>query len=134
VLNGEKCYLTNGGIAELTVVFAKVDGRISAFLVERGDPGVSAGRKEAKLGLRASFTGSLVLEDARIPTDRLLGEEGQGWELALDFFQASGAPGITERRAPSGITPPSSRSKTSILASLPQYPSPLIERNSLDAL
>jgi alkylation response protein AidB-like acyl-CoA dehydrogenase len=89
VLNGEKCYLTNGGIAELTVVFAKVDGRITAFLVERNDPGVSAGRKEAKLGLRASYTGSLVLEDARIPADRLLGEEGQGWELALDFFRAS---------------------------------------------
>jgi alkylation response protein AidB-like acyl-CoA dehydrogenase len=89
VLNGEKCYLTNGGIAELTVVFAKVDGRITAFLVERGDPGVSAGRKEAKLGLRASYTGSLVLEDARIPADRLLGEEGQGWQLALEFFQAS---------------------------------------------
>jgi alkylation response protein AidB-like acyl-CoA dehydrogenase len=89
VLNGEKCYLTNGGIAELTVVFAKVDGRITAFLVERDDPGVSAGRKEKKLGLRASYTGSLVLEDARIPADRLLGEEGEGWELALDFFRAS---------------------------------------------
>jgi alkylation response protein AidB-like acyl-CoA dehydrogenase len=89
VLNGEKCYLTNGGIAELSVVFAKVDGRITAFLVERDDPGVSAGRKEAKLGLRASYTGSLVLEDARIPADRQLGEEGQGWELALDFFRAS---------------------------------------------
>jgi alkylation response protein AidB-like acyl-CoA dehydrogenase len=89
VLNGEKCYLTNGGIAELTVVFAKVNDRITAFLVERGDPGVSAGRKEKKLGLRASYTGSLVLEDARIPADRLLGEEGQGWELALDFFRAS---------------------------------------------
>jgi alkylation response protein AidB-like acyl-CoA dehydrogenase len=89
VLDGEKCYLTNGGIAEVTLVFAKVDDDVSAFLVERGDPGVSAGRKEAKLGLRASYTGSLVLEGARIPADRLLGEEGQGWELALDFFQAS---------------------------------------------
>jgi alkylation response protein AidB-like acyl-CoA dehydrogenase len=89
LLNGEKCYLTNGGIAELTVVFAKVDGRITAFLVERDDPGVSAGRKEAKLGLRASYTGSLVLDDARIPADRVLGGEGQGWELALDFFRAS---------------------------------------------
>jgi alkylation response protein AidB-like acyl-CoA dehydrogenase len=89
VLDGEKCYLTNGGIAEVTLVFAKVDDDVSAFLVERGDPGVSAGRKEAKLGLRASYTGSLVLEGARIPADRRLGEEGQGWELALDFFQAS---------------------------------------------
>jgi alkylation response protein AidB-like acyl-CoA dehydrogenase len=89
VLDGEKSYLTNGGIAEVTLVFAKVDDDVSAFLVELGDPGVSAGRKEAKLGLRASYTGSLVLEGARIPADRRLGEEGQGWELALDFFQAS---------------------------------------------
>jgi acyl-CoA dehydrogenase len=89
VLRGEKCYLTNGGIADVTLVFAKVDGRITAFLVERDDPGVSPGRKEAKLGLRASYTGSLVLDDARIPADRRLGDEGQGWELALDFFRAS---------------------------------------------
>ena len=89
VLTGEKSFLANGGIAEITMVFAKLDGRITAFLVERGDPGVSPGRKEAKLGLRASYTGSLVLEDARIPADRRLGAEGQGWELALDFFQAS---------------------------------------------
>jgi alkylation response protein AidB-like acyl-CoA dehydrogenase len=89
VLDGEKCYLTNGGIAEVTVVFAKVDGGITAFVVEQNDDGVAAGRKEAKLGLRASYTGSLVLDGARIPADRRLGEEGQGWELALDFFQAS---------------------------------------------
>jgi alkylation response protein AidB-like acyl-CoA dehydrogenase len=86
VLNGEKCYVTNGGIAELTVVFAKVDGAISAFLLERGDPGVSAGRKESKLGLRASYTGSIVLADARIPADRLLGEVGDGFAIAMDFF------------------------------------------------
>ena len=61
VLNGEKCYVTNGGIAELTIVFAKLDGAITAFLVEAGDPGVSAGRKEPKLGLRASYTGSILL-------------------------------------------------------------------------
>jgi alkylation response protein AidB-like acyl-CoA dehydrogenase len=89
VLNGEKCYVTNGGIAELTVVFAKLEGRITAFVVERDDPGVATGRKEAKLGLRASYTGSLVLDDARIPAERLLGDEGGGWELALEFFRAS---------------------------------------------
>jgi alkylation response protein AidB-like acyl-CoA dehydrogenase len=89
VLSGEKVYVTNGGIAELTVVFAKLDGDITAFLVERGDPGVSAGREERKVGLRASYTGSLVLDAARIPADRLIGEEGQGFEIALDFFQAS---------------------------------------------
>jgi alkylation response protein AidB-like acyl-CoA dehydrogenase len=89
ILNGEKVYVTNGGIAELTIVFAKVDGAVTAFLVESGDSGVSAGRKEDKLGLRASYTGSVVLDDARIPAGRLLGDEGQGFQIAMDFFQAS---------------------------------------------
>jgi alkylation response protein AidB-like acyl-CoA dehydrogenase len=89
VLDGEKVYVTNGGVAELTVVFAKVDGEITAFLVEGGDAGVSAGRVERKVGLRASHTGSLLLEGARIPAERRLGDEGQGFEIALDFFQAS---------------------------------------------
>ena len=89
VLSGEKVYITNGGIAELTLVFAKLDGAVTAFLVERGDAGVLAGRVERKLGLRASHTGSLVLDNARVPADRLLGDEGQGLEIALDFFQAS---------------------------------------------
>jgi alkylation response protein AidB-like acyl-CoA dehydrogenase len=86
VLNGEKCYVTNGGIAELTIVFAKLDGAVTAFLVEAGDEGVRAGRKEPKLGLRASYTGSILLDDAFLPSDRLLGEEGDGFALALDFF------------------------------------------------
>ena len=89
VLDGEKVYVTNGGIAELTVVFAKVDGEITAFLVEAGDAGVSSGRVERKVGLRASHTGSLVLAGAHIPVERRLGDEGQGFEVALDFFQAS---------------------------------------------
>ena len=89
VLNGEKCYVTNGGIAELTIVFAKLDGAITAFLVEAGDPGVTAGRKEPKLGLRASYTGSILLDEARIPADRLLGEEGEGFAIAMDFFMHS---------------------------------------------
>jgi alkylation response protein AidB-like acyl-CoA dehydrogenase len=89
VLSGEKCYVTNGGIAQLTVVFARSEAGISAFLVERDDPGVQAGRKEDTLGLRASHTGSLVLEDARIPADRLLGGEGEGFALAIDFFEHS---------------------------------------------
>jgi alkylation response protein AidB-like acyl-CoA dehydrogenase len=89
VLNGEKCYVTNGGIAELTVVFAKLDGAVTAFLVETGDPGVSAGRKEPKLGLRSSYTGSIVFADARIPADRILGEPGEGFAIAMDFFMHS---------------------------------------------
>ena len=89
VLNGEKCYVTNGGIAELTIVFAKLDGAITAFLLEARDPGVTAGRKEPKLGLRASYTGSILLDDARIPADRLLGEAGEGFAIAMDFFMHS---------------------------------------------
>ena len=89
VLSGEKCYVTNGGIAQLTVVFARSEAGISAFLVERDDPGVQTGRKEDTLGLRASHTGTLVLEDARIPADRLLGGEGEGFALAIDFFEHS---------------------------------------------
>jgi alkylation response protein AidB-like acyl-CoA dehydrogenase len=100
VLDGEKCYVTNGGIAEVTIVFAKLDGAITAFLLEAGDPGVEAGRKEEKLGLRASYTGSIVLREARVPVGRLLGEEGGGLALALDFFLhsrpqvAAGAVGV----------------------------------------
>ncbi len=89
VLNGEKCYVTNGGIAEVTVLFARSGAGISAFLVEGDDPGVGLGRKEDTLGLRASHTGSLVLEDARIPGGRLLGEEGEGYAVAIDFFEHS---------------------------------------------
>ena len=89
VLSGEKCYVTNGGIAELTIVFAKLDGAITAFLLEAGDAGVSAGRKEPKLGLRSSYTGSILLDEARIAADRLLGGEGEGFAIALDFFMHS---------------------------------------------
>jgi alkylation response protein AidB-like acyl-CoA dehydrogenase len=89
VLAGEKVYVTNGGIAELTLVFAQAEAGMTAFLVEKGDPGVTAGRKERKLGLRASYTGSIVLDDARLPADRLLGEEGQGFLVAMDFFEVS---------------------------------------------
>jgi alkylation response protein AidB-like acyl-CoA dehydrogenase len=89
VLSGEKAYVTNGGIADVTVVFAKLDGQIDAFVLERGDPGASAGRKEQKLGLRASYTGSILLDEARIPADRLIGEPGQGFAIAPDFFEWS---------------------------------------------
>jgi alkylation response protein AidB-like acyl-CoA dehydrogenase len=89
ILTGEKMYVTNGGIADVTLVFAKLDGAITAFVVEPDDPGVRAGREERKLGLRASYTGSLILDEASIPKDRVVGAEGQGFDIALDFFQAS---------------------------------------------
>ena len=87
VLNGEKVYITNGGIADVTLVFAKVGGEITAFIAEQGE--LAPGRVERKVGLRASHTGSVVLQDARLPVERRLGHEGQGLEIALDFFTAS---------------------------------------------
>ena len=90
VLSGEKCYITNGGIAEVNDRVREARRRDHGVPRRaRAIPASSAGRKEAKLGLRASYTGSLVLDDARIPADRLLGEEGQGFAIAMDFFEAS---------------------------------------------
>src|SRR5207237_6232040 len=86
VVSGEKVYVTNGGIAELTVVFAKLDDEITAFLLEGGDPGVGAGREERKVGLRASYTGPLVLDEPRIPDDRRRGDDAQALESARDVF------------------------------------------------
>jgi acyl-CoA dehydrogenase len=89
VLNGEKAYITNGGIAEITLVFAKLDGEITTFIAEESDEGIRLGRKDKKVGLRASHTGSVVLDNLRLPEDRLLGPPGQGFLIAMDFFEAS---------------------------------------------
>jgi len=84
VLNGSKTFITNGRVADVAVILASTDksrGKkgISAFIVERGTPGFRAGKKEDKLGVRCSDTSELVLEDCRIPADRLVGKEGQGF-------------------------------------------------------
>ncbi|QQS44956.1 MAG: acyl-CoA dehydrogenase family protein [Acidobacteriota bacterium] len=87
ILNGEKMWITNGGFADVFTVFAKVDGdKFSAFIVERGDPGVSNGNEEHKLGQRGSSTTPLILQDARIPKDRLLGEVGKGHLIAFNVL------------------------------------------------
>jgi alkylation response protein AidB-like acyl-CoA dehydrogenase len=88
VLNGSKTFITNGRIADTAVVMAVTDksrGKkgISAFVVERGTKGFRPGKKEDKLGVRASDTSELVFEDCRIPADHLLGEEGHGFLDAL---------------------------------------------------
>jgi alkylation response protein AidB-like acyl-CoA dehydrogenase len=85
VLNGEKMWITNGGFADLFIVFAKVDGsEFSAFLVERSFPGASTGKEEHKLGLLGSSTTPLLLHDARVPADNLLGEIGKGHKIAFN--------------------------------------------------
>jgi len=87
VLNGEKQWLTNGGIAGLYTVFAKIDGeRFSAFLIERATPGLTVGAEEHKLGIRGSSTCPLVLQDCRIPKENLLGEAGKGHHIAFNVL------------------------------------------------
>ena len=87
-INGTKCFVTNGGEADFYVVFAKTDAHagvrgISAFIVEKGTPGFKFGKKENKMGIRASATRELIFEDCFIPSVNLLGEQGTGYKLAL---------------------------------------------------
>jgi alkylation response protein AidB-like acyl-CoA dehydrogenase len=85
VLSGEKMWITNGGFADVFIVFAKVDGvAFTGFIVERGFPGVSTGKEEHKLGLHGSSTTSLILQDARVPAANLLGEIGKGHKIAFN--------------------------------------------------
>ena len=87
VLNGEKMWITNGGFADFFVVFAKVDGeQFTAFLVERGFPGVNSGKEEHKLGLHGSSTTPLILQDAKVPAENVLGEVGKGHKVAFNVL------------------------------------------------
>ncbi len=87
VLDGEKMWITNGGFADLFIVFAKVDGEhFSAFIVERGFEGVSTGREEHKMGLHGSSTAPLLLQGARVPAGNLLGEVGKGHRVAFNVL------------------------------------------------
>ena len=86
VLNGEKMWITNGGFADVFIVFAKVDGEhFTAFIVERG-PGVTNGKEEHKLGLHGSSTTPLILQDARVPAENVLGEVGKGHKVAFNVL------------------------------------------------
>ncbi len=87
VLNGEKMWITNGGFADLFVVFAKVGGTdFTAFLVERSFPGVNAGKEEHKMGLFGSSTTPLTLQDAKVPAENVLGEVGKGHKVAFNVL------------------------------------------------
>jgi alkylation response protein AidB-like acyl-CoA dehydrogenase len=86
-LNGEKMWITNGGTAGLYTVFAKIDGeKFSAFLIERGTPGLTVGAEEHKMGIRGSSTCPLVLQDCRVPAANLLGESGKGHHIAFNVL------------------------------------------------
>ena len=84
-LSGEKMWITNGGFADVIIIFAKVDGEhFTAFIVEKSFPGVSSGKEEHKMGLHGSSTTPIVLQDARVPADNVLGEIGKGHKVALN--------------------------------------------------
>lgn len=88
VINGSKVFITGGGIADTYVIFAMTDKAarnhgISAFIVDKDDPGFSIGKIEHKMGIRGSQTAELVFEDMVLPADRLLGREGQGFKIAM---------------------------------------------------
>ncbi len=87
ILNGEKLFITNAGFADLFIVFAKIDGeQFTAFIVEKGTEGLSVGAEEKKMGIKGSSTRSVVLEDARVPVENLLGEAGKGARIAFNIL------------------------------------------------
>ena len=93
VLNGSKTFTTHGRVGHVMVTMAVTDRAagtkgISAFIVEHGTPGMTPGKKEDKLGMRASDTSEVLFENCRIPTDRLVGEEGQGFVNAMQVLDA----------------------------------------------
>src|SRR4051812_29766466 len=85
ILNGEKMWITNGGFADVVIIFAKVDGeKFSAFIVERTFPGFQSGAEEKKMGIRGSSTTPIILNDCRVPKENLLGEIGKGHVIAFN--------------------------------------------------
>ena len=100
ILNGNKIFITNGGIANVYSVFAKTDPdapkaskALSAFIVEKGTPGFSVGKHEEKLGIRGSDTTELIFEDCRVPAANLLSDEGMGFAICMKTLDFS-RPGI----------------------------------------
>ncbi len=87
LLNGEKQWITNAGFADVFVVYAKIDGdKFTTFIVDRDAPGVSVGAEEKKLGIKGSSTRSLILQDAKVPVENLLGEIGRGHVIAFNIL------------------------------------------------
>ena len=125
VLNGRKLWITNGKEAGIFILFATVDPAagykgITAFIIEKDFPGFTVGKKEDKLGIRASSTCELILEDCRVPKDNVLGEVGKGYKIAIETLN-EGRIGIGAQMlgvaAARGNTPPSMRRSASSSAS-----------------
>jgi alkylation response protein AidB-like acyl-CoA dehydrogenase len=98
VLNGQKIWITNGSVADVVCVFAVTDPEkgangISAFIVEKGTPGFAVGKKERKMGIRGSPTVELAFDDCALPAANLIGNEGEGFKIAMKVLDKS-RPGI----------------------------------------
>lgn len=92
-LNGQKCFITNGNVADVYTVFAKTDQGITAFLIEKGTPGLIVGKIEKKMGIKGSPTAELFFEDCRVPEENRIAEEGQGFLVAMKTLDKT-RPGI----------------------------------------
>lgn len=88
VINGEKLWITNGGIADIVSLFARTKKGITAFIVETNQPGFKPGPSEKKMGIRGSTTNAITLEDVRVPKENMLGQEGRGFLLAMKILDA----------------------------------------------
>jgi alkylation response protein AidB-like acyl-CoA dehydrogenase len=89
ILNGQKMWITNGGFADIYVVFAKIDGeKFSCFIVERGTPGFTAGAEEKKMGIKGSSTTPLFFDNSPVPKENLLHEPGRGHVVAFNTLNA----------------------------------------------
>ncbi|MBI2062772.1 MAG: acyl-CoA dehydrogenase family protein [Candidatus Yanofskybacteria bacterium] len=86
MLNGEKIFVTNGGFADIFTVFVKLDGKLTAFIVEKNFSGVVIGREEHKMGICGSSTTTLILNDVFVPDSNLLGESGKGFKIAMNVL------------------------------------------------
>jgi alkylation response protein AidB-like acyl-CoA dehydrogenase len=87
LLNGEKMWITNGGFADVFIVFAKIDGeQFTAFIVERAFGGVTSGKEEHKMGLHGSSTTAVILQDVKVPAENVLGEAGKGHKVAFNVL------------------------------------------------
>ena len=87
ILNGQKCWITNGGFADIYTVFAKIDGeKFSAFIIERGFKGFTQGPEEHKMGIKGSSTVQLYFQDCLVPVENLLGEAGKGHIIAFNIL------------------------------------------------